>query len=90
MNNMRIKEVLIKETATAGSTSSGNIASVVSPHVAIGADRFKKSYTGRPGQSGKRAPRVPTAFNPKISNGTAKGAHELSNTNLFGGPLVRR
>lgn len=33
---MRIKEVLIKETATAGATSSGNIASVVSPHIAIG------------------------------------------------------
>ena len=87
---MKIKEVLIKETASVGSTSSGSIAAVVSPHVAIGPDRFKKSYTGTPGQSGKRAPRVPAAYTPKNSNGTAKGAHELAGTSLFGGPLVRR
>ncbi len=90
MSSMRIKEILIREQATAGSTSAGNIATVVSPHVAIGADRFKKSYTGMPGQSGKRAPRVPTAYTPKNVNGTAKGAHELAGTSLFGGPLVRR
>jgi hypothetical protein len=88
---MKIKEVLIKETASAGATSSGSIAAVVSPHVAIGPDRFKKSYTGIPGQSGKRAPRVPTTYTPKNANGTAKGAHELSNTSLFGGPgFVKR
>lgn len=87
---MRIKEVLIKETASTGATSSGNIATVVSPHIAIGPDRFKKSYTGSPGRSGKRAPRVPKAYMPKNSNGTAKGAHELTGTSLFGGPLVRR
>jgi hypothetical protein len=87
---MRIKEILIKEQATAGSTSAGNIAAVVSPHVAIGSDRFKKSYTGSPGQSGKRAPRVPQAYTPKNADGTAKGAHELTGTSLFGGPLVKR
>lgn len=88
---MKIKEVLIKETASAGSTSSGSIAAVVSPHVAIGPDRFKKSYTGTPGQSGKRAPRVPQAYTPKNADGTAKGAHELAGTNLFGGSgFVRR
>lgn len=87
---MKIKEVLIKETASAGSTSSGSIAAVVSPHIAIGPDRFKKSYTGSPGHSGKRAPRVPTAYTPKNADGTAKGAHELASTSLFGGPLVRR
>jgi hypothetical protein len=87
---MRINEILIKETASAGATSSGSIATVVSPHIAIGADRFNKSYTGTPGQSGKRAPRVPTAYSPKNSNGTAKGAHELTGTSLFGGPLVKR
>ncbi len=87
---MRIKEVLIRETASAGATSAGSIAAVVSPHIAIGPDRFKKSYTGSPGQSGKRAPRVPTAYTPKNANGTAKGAHELTSTSLFGGPLVRR
>jgi hypothetical protein len=87
---MRIKEILIKEQATAGSTSAGNIAAVVSPHIAIGSDRFKKSYTGSPGQSGKRAPRVPTAYTPKNADGTARAAHELSGTSLFGGPEVIR
>ncbi len=87
---MKIKEVLVKEAATAGATSSGSIASVVSPHIAIGSDRFKKSYTGSPGVSGTRAPRVPTAYTPKNADGTARGAHELTGTSLFGGPLVRR
>ena len=87
---MRIKEVLIRETASAGATSAGSIATIASPHIAIGPDRFKKSYTGTPGQSGTRAPRVPTAYTPKNANGTAKGAHELTSTSLFGGPLVRR
>jgi len=88
---MLIKEILIKEQSTSGATSAGNIATVMSPHIAIGPDRFKKSYHGSPGRSGTRAPRVPTAYTPKNANGTAKGAHELAGTNLFGGPgLVRR
>ena len=88
---MKIKEVLIRETASAGATSAGNIASVTSPHVAIGPDRFNKSFTGSPGKSGTKAPRVPQAYAPKNPNGTAKGAHELKGTNLFGGPgVVRR
>ena len=88
---MRINEILIKETATAGATSAGNIASVTSPHVAIGPDRFNKSFTGSPGKSGTKAPRVPRTYTPKNPNGTAKGAHELKGTNLFGGPgVVRR
>jgi hypothetical protein len=87
---MKIKEVLIRETASAGATSSGSIAAVVSPHIAIGPDRFKTSYTGTPGRSGKKAPRVPKAYMPKNANGTAKGAHELTGTSLFGGPLVKR
>ncbi len=87
---MKIKEVLMKETASAGATSSGSIAAVVSPHIAIGPDRFKTSYTGTPGRSGKKAPRVPKAYMPKNANGTAKGAHELTGTSLFGGSLVKR
>jgi len=87
---MKINEILIKETATAGATSAGNIASVTSPHVAIGPDRFKKSYSGSPGKSGTKAPRVPKAAQKYNANGTAKGAHELKGTSLFGGPLVRR
>ena len=87
---MKIREVLMKETATAGATSAGNIASITSPHVAIGPDRFKKSYSGSPGKSGTRAPRVPKAAQKYNANGTAKGAHELKGTSLFGGPLVKR
>ena len=87
---MRINEILIKETASAGATSSGSIATVVSPHIAIGPDRFKKSYTGTPGHSGKRAPQVPKAAQKYNANGTAQGAHELTGTSLFGGQLVRR
>ena len=87
---MRINEIVIKETASAGATSAGSIAAVVSPHIAIGPDRFKKSYTGSPGKSGTRAPRVPTAYTPKNADGTAQGAHELTSTSLFGGPLLRR
>ena len=88
---MKIREVLIRETATAGATSAGNIASVANPHVAIGADRFKKSYTGTPGVSGTKAPKLPKIVQPKNPNGTAKGAHALPGVSLFGGPgVVRR
>jgi len=88
---MLIKEIVIKEQATAGSTSAGNIATVVSPHIAIGPDRFKRSYHGSPGKSGTRAPKIPKAYTPKNADGTARGAHELAGTSLFGGPgVVRR
>lgn len=86
---MRIKE--ITEQATAGATSAGSIATVVSPHVAIGKDRFKKSYTGTPGVSGTKAPKLPKIVQPKKPDGTAKGAHALPGVNIFGGPgFVRR
>ena len=88
---MKIYEILVKEQATAGATSAGNIAAVVSPHIAIGKDRFKKSYTGTPGVSGTKAPRLPKIIQPKTAAGTAKGAHELPGVSLFGGPgFVRR
>ena len=86
---MRIKEV-ITEVASAGATSAGNIATVVSPHIAIGQDRFKKSYTGTPGKSGTKAPKLPKIVQPKNPNGTAKGAHALPGVNLFGGPGIKR
>jgi hypothetical protein len=90
---MKINEVIsktMKEQATAGATSAGNIASVTSPHIAIGKDRFKKSYTGSPGVSGTKAPRLPKITQPKNPNGTAKGAHALKGVSLFGGPAVKR
>ena len=90
---MKINEVIIRrvqEQATAGATSAGNIATVVSPHIAIGKDRGNKSYTGSPGKSGTRAPRLPKIVQPKNPDGTAKGAHALKGVNLMGGPLVKR
>ena len=88
---MKINEVIIRrvqEQATPGATSSGNIATVVSPHIAIGRDRFSKSFTGSPGKSGTKAPRLPKITQPKNPNGTAKGAHALKGVSLFGGPLA--
>lgn len=90
---MKINEVIIRrvhEQATAGATSAGNIASVTSPHIAIGKDRFTKAYSGSPGKSGTRAPRLPKIVQPKNANGTAKGAHALKGISLFGGPAVKR
>jgi hypothetical protein len=86
---MKINEVItqkIKEQATAGATSSGNIASVVSPHIAIGKDRFKKSYTGTPGRSGTKAPNVPKPKQQKPTD----NALDMTGTSLFGGPAVSR
>jgi len=79
---MKIREIF--ETATAGATSSGNIATVVSPHIAIGKDRGKKSYTGSPGKSGTKAPDVPKVKQAKNPDGTAKNALDMK-TNIFGG-----
>jgi hypothetical protein len=88
---MKIAEIIVLEQSTVGATSAGNIASVVSPQIAIGPDRFKKSYHGSPGKSGTRVPKIPKAYTPKNANGTARGAHELGGTSLFGGPgVVRR
>ena len=90
---MKISEVIIRrvqEQATAGATSAGNIATVTSPHIAIGKDRFKKSYTGSPGRSGTKAPKLPKITQPKNPDGTAKGAHALSGVSLFGGPGIKR
>ena len=90
---MRLHEIIIRrveEQATAGATSSGNIATVTSPHVAIGKDRGNKSYTGSPGVSGAKAPKLPKIVQPKNPDGSAKGAHNLPGTSLFGGPLVKR
>ena len=85
---MKILEIIIKEQATAGATASGNIATVTSPHIAIGPDRFKKSYTGK---SGTKAPKLTKIMQPKKKDGTAKGAHALPGVSLFGGPgFVRR
>jgi hypothetical protein len=84
---MKIREIF--EDATAGATSAGSIATVVSPQLAIGKDRGNKSYTGSPGKSGTKAPRVPKVKQAKNSDGTAKNAQDM-NLNLFGGSAIKR
>ena len=80
---MRIKEIL--ESATAGSTSSGNIATVPNPHISPGKARGKKSYTGSPGKSGTKAPPQ-----PKPVDNTGKNALDMK-TNIFGsGSTIKR
>jgi hypothetical protein len=55
---MKIRDIL--ESATAGATSSGSIATVVNPHISPGKARGKQSYTGKPGgPSGTKAPPQP-------------------------------
>ena len=84
---MRLYEIInIKEQATAGATSSGNIATVVSPHIAIGKARGKKSYIGSPGKSGTKAPNPPK---PKKQKPTDNALY-MKGTSIFGGPAIKR
>ncbi len=77
------------ESATAGSTSAGAIASIANPHLSPGKARGNKSYTGSPGKSGTKAPPQPKVVQKKNADGTAKGAAEVGG-NLFGGTPVKR
>ena len=87
---MKIKDIIsVHENATTGATSSGNIATVVSPHLAIGKDRGKKSFTGSPGESGTKAPRLPKIKQKKKADGTAVNALDLKGKSIFGGPMKR-
>lgn len=86
---MKIKELFF-EAGSAGATTSAAVASVPNPHIAIGPDRFSKTYTGSPGKSGTKAPRPPKAKQPKKPDGTAVNALDMKNTSLFGGSFVRR
>ena len=52
---MRLKEIHIKEEATAGATASGNIASIANPHV-TNPSRNSVAYTGKPGGPGGKGP----------------------------------
>lgn len=86
---MRISDIL-RETATAGATSAGNIASVPNPHISPGPARGKKSYTGSPGKSGTKAPPQPKVSQRKNADGTAKNALDQG-TSLFGsGSAIKR
>jgi len=82
---MRISEI-IHESATAGATSSGNIATVVNPHISPGKARGNKSYTGSPGKSGTKAPPQPKPKKQKPSDNALN-----MNVSLFGeGNAIKR
>jgi len=80
----------LEESATAGATSAGNIASVEAPHLSPGDARGKKSYIGDPrtGVSGKKAPKQPKAKQPKKKDGTAVNALDMK-ASIFGSPIKR-
>ena len=86
---MKIRDIL--ESATAGATSSGNIATVVNPHLSPGKARGKKSYIGEPGgPGGTKAPPQPKVKQPKKKDGTAANALDMK-ASLFGeGNAIKR
>ena len=86
---MRLREI-ISETATVGATSAASIGTVVSPHLAIGKKRGKKSYTGSPGKSGTKAPKPPKIVQKKNKNGTAKNALDMKGNIFGGGSAIKR
>lgn len=76
------------ENASPGATASADIGAVVSPHLALGPDRTKKSYKGSPGKSGTKSPSVPKTVQAKNADGTAKNALDM-NRNIFGSAIKR-
>ena len=76
MNPADVPNNAFTEDATAGATSSGNIASVANPQAAK--QKIKRDKNG-----------VPVAPQKKNPDGTAKNALELSN-NLMGGKAIKR
>jgi hypothetical protein len=82
---MKISEI-VTESATAGATSAGNIASIANPHISPGSARGKSSFTGTPGRSGTKAPPQPKPKKQKPSD----NALDMK-TSLFGeGNLLKR
>ena len=79
---MKLKDIL--EQATAGATSSGNIASIANPHLSPGKARGKKSYVGSPGRSGTKAPLQPKAKKQKPTDNALDMKYSI-----FGAPLKR-
>lgn len=79
---MKVWEILQEEAST-GATSAGNIATVVSPHLAIGSKSRRKKY----GKGGKPMP--PKALQAKTKHGTAKNALDMK-TSIFGGSPLKR
>jgi hypothetical protein len=76
---MRITDI-ITEVASSSTTSSSDITTVVSPHIAIGNKEKRKRY----GQKGEN----PSP--PKAKMQTPKhNALNMMNTSIFGGPIKR-
>jgi hypothetical protein len=72
---MKISDI-VNETATAGGTSAGSIASVVNPSDAR--QKIKRDKNG-----------LPVAPQLKNADGTAKNALNVNN-NLLGGTTIKR
>ena len=70
----------LDETATAGATSSGNIATVANPHIAIGNKKARDAYgkKGMPANPPKAKPIKPT-----------DNALDMKGTSIFGGSIKR-
>jgi len=84
-----LSDKAVEESATAGATSSGNVASLgMNPALSPGPARGKKSYTGTPGHSGTKAPPQPKVKQPKTANGTAKNGLDMKGS-IFGQPIKR-
>lgn len=77
----------VAETATAGSTSAGSIATVDNPAISPGKARGKKSYIGDPwgGKSGTKAPPQPKPKNQKPTD----NALDMKGVSIFGQPIKR-
>jgi len=85
-----LKKENMGESATAGATSSGSIASVEAPHLSPGSARGKESHLGKPGShGGTKAPPQPKVKQPKKKDGTAVNALDIG-TSLFGKGAVKR
>ena len=74
----------VKETATAGATSAGNIASVPNANE-YSPGKSKNVAAGKPGKMGKS----PAQPKPKKQKPT-DNALDMKNTNIFGGKAIKR
>ena len=87
---MKIYDI-IAEMATAGSTSTASMGTMVNPHHSPGPARGKVSYLGKPGgPGGTKAPPQPKVKQPKNKDGTAKNGLDAKGASLFGGPTIKR
>ena len=80
---MLIRELF--ETATAESTNAGSIATLASPHIALGDKSTRQKYGTKGGK-----PNPPKVKQPKNPDGTAKNAVDMD-VNIFGeGSAIKR